>query len=113
MGVDGADQSAPSSQGPAAGSPDDDRNPHVSTSTTTEREIRSQPEVWARAVAAAPEGAPVLGRRGERVLVLGCGTVAFVAESFAVLRERAGHGDTDAAYASEPDAWRAPTTAWS
>ncbi|GAB4084170.1 SIS domain-containing protein [Myceligenerans cantabricum] len=73
----------------------------MSISSTTEREIRSQPEVWARAVAAASEGAAVLGRPGERVLVLGCGTSAFVAESLAVLRERAGHGETDAAYASE------------
>ena len=73
----------------------------MSTSTTTEREIRSQPETWARAVSLAAQGAPVLGRPGERVLVLGCGTSAFVAESLAVLRERAGHGETDAAYASE------------
>ena len=101
MGVDGADDSAPGTQRPAVGVRDDDRKPHVSISTTTEREIHSQPEVWARAVALAPQGAPVLGRRGERVLVLGCGTSAFVAESLAVLRERAGHGETDAAYASE------------
>ncbi|MCP2266518.1 SIS domain-containing protein [Promicromonospora thailandica] len=73
----------------------------MSISTTTEREIRSQPEVWARAAAAAADGAQVLGRPGERVLVLGCGTSAFVAESLAVLRERAGQGETDAAYASE------------
>ncbi|WP_369372215.1 SIS domain-containing protein [Promicromonospora sp. Populi] len=73
----------------------------MSISTVTEREIRSQPEVWARAVAAAAEGAPVLGRPGERVLLLGCGTSAFVAESIAVLRERAGQGETDATYASE------------
>lgn len=73
----------------------------MSLSTITEREIRSQPEVWASAVAAATDGAPVLGRPGERVLLLGCGTSAFVAESLAVLRERAGQGETDAAYASE------------
>jgi glucosamine--fructose-6-phosphate aminotransferase (isomerizing) len=83
------------------GAPDDDRKLHVSISTITEREIRSQPEVWARAVAAAGEGARVLGRPGERVLLLGCGTSAFVAESIAALRERAGQGETDAAYASE------------
>ena len=73
----------------------------MSISTTTEREIRSQPEVWARAVALAPRSARVLGSPGERVLLLGCGTSAFVAESLAVLRERAGQGVTDAAYASE------------
>jgi fructoselysine-6-P-deglycase FrlB-like protein len=101
MGVHGAGKPASSTRRLTAGVPDDDRKPHVSISTTTEREIRSQPEVWARAVAAATEGAPVLGRPGERVLLLGCGTSAFVAESVAVLRERAGHGETDAAYASE------------
>ncbi|WP_307815742.1 SIS domain-containing protein [Myceligenerans indicum] len=73
----------------------------MSISTTTEHEIRSQPEVWARAIGAAADGASVLGRPGEQVVVLGCGTSAFVAESLAVLRERAGHGRTDAAYASE------------
>ena len=45
----------------------------------------------------------MLGVRGERVLVVGCGTSAFVADSLAALRERAGLGVTDAAYASE---WR-------
>jgi fructoselysine-6-P-deglycase FrlB-like protein len=40
------------------------------------------------------------------VLVIGCGTSAFVAESLAVLRERAGLGVTDAAYASELRPWR-------
>src|SRR5690606_8498917 len=81
--------------------PHDDRTFSVTLSTITEREIRSQPDVWARAAAAAADGAPVLGRPGERVLVLGCGTSAFVAETLAVLRERAGHGETDAAYASQ------------
>jgi glutamine---fructose-6-phosphate transaminase (isomerizing) len=38
--------------------------------------------------------------------VLGCGTSAYVAESFAALREAAGYGETDAAYASEPWPWR-------
>lgn len=73
----------------------------MSTSAITEREIRSQPEAWARAAEAAATGGKVLGRAGERVLVLGCGTSAFVAESIASLRERAGLGETDAGYASE------------
>lgn len=71
----------------------------------TQIEIESQPEVWRRALADAGSGA-LLARPGERVLVLGCGTSAFVAESMAVLREAAGLGLTDAAYASEPFAWR-------
>ncbi len=73
----------------------------MSTSAVTEREISSQPEVWAKALAGGPATGTVLGTPGERVLVLGCGTSAFVAESIAVLREDAGLGETDAAYASE------------
>jgi fructoselysine-6-P-deglycase FrlB-like protein len=72
----------------------------VSTSITA-REIASQPDLWERAIAEAPTLGPALGHPGESVLVLGCGTSAFVAESIAVLRERAGLGVTDAAYASE------------
>lgn len=64
----------------------------------TEREIASQPEMWRRAVevAAGPEAAEVLPRRGERVGVFGCGTSWFVAQAYAALREAAGHGETDA-----------------
>lgn len=71
----------------------------------TEIEVESQPDVWRRALADAGATAP-LARPGERVLLLGCGTSAFVAESVAVLREAAGLGPTDAAYASEPFPWR-------
>src|SRR5690606_8482021 len=74
---------------------------HVSPSAVTEREIHSQPDVWAKALAGGPAAGSVLGAPGERVLVLGCGTSAFVAEAIAVLREDAGLGETDAAYASE------------
>src|SRR6187431_2051060 len=73
----------------------------------TSAEIDSQPDMWRRALTLAPKVAAVLARTGERVLVIGCGTSAFVAESFALLREEAGHGETDAAYASEPRPWRA------
>ena len=69
--------------------------------TTTE--ILSQPDTWARAIAEAPAASTFFGLPGERVLFLGCGTSAFVAESLAHLREQAGLGETDAAYASE---WR-------
>jgi fructoselysine-6-P-deglycase FrlB-like protein len=72
--------------------------------TTTE--IDSQPEIWRRALTLVPEVTPALARPGERVLVIGCGTSAFVAESFAALREAAGLGETDAAYASELGPWR-------
>ncbi|MEV5890083.1 SIS domain-containing protein [Nonomuraea fuscirosea] len=65
----------------------------------TEAEIASQPSCWRRAVADVP--ADALPRRGERVAVVGCGTSWFVAMAYAVLRERAGHGETDAFAASE------------
>jgi fructoselysine-6-P-deglycase FrlB-like protein len=72
----------------------------------TSLEIESQPEVWRRSLELLDDATRVLTRRGERVLVIGCGTSAFVAESFALLRETAGFGETDAAYASEPRPWR-------
>lgn len=65
----------------------------------TSEEIESQPAVWAEALTVTDTSA--FGLPGERVLFLGCGTSAFVAESLAALRERAGLGETDAAYASE------------
>jgi len=66
----------------------------------TQQEILSQPQVWRQALATDLE-TPAFGKRGERVLFLGCGTSAFVAESIAELRERSGHGVSDAGYASE------------
>ncbi|BDZ49781.1 hypothetical protein GCM10025867_20220 [Frondihabitans sucicola] len=71
----------------------------MTNKTTTE--IQSQPDTWARAIAESSSNAAFFGLPGERVLFLGCGTSAFVAESLASLRERAGLGETDAAYASE------------
>lgn len=72
----------------------------------TSVEIDSQPDVWRAAWELREEATRVLARPGERMLVIGCGTSAFVAESFAQLREEAGLGETDAAYASEPRPWR-------
>ncbi|MET1052624.1 MAG: SIS domain-containing protein [Mycetocola sp.] len=74
--------------------------------TITQTEIASQPAMWREALGRVDEARDLLGRRGENVLVIGCGTSAFVAESFALLREQAGWGRTDAAYASEPQPWR-------
>jgi fructoselysine-6-P-deglycase FrlB-like protein len=62
-------------------------------------EIASQPDCWRRAAALA--GAPGLPEPGERVAVTGCGTSWFMAKAYAVLREQAGHGETDAFQASE------------
>src|SRR3954451_22812814 len=58
-----------------------------------ETEIISQPDCWRRAVTLAPDSLPA---PGERVAVIGCGTSWFVAQSYAQLREAAGHGETDA-----------------
>lgn len=74
--------------------------------TITAREIASQPTIWRVALEQVDRATELLVRPGERMLVLGCGTSAFVAESFAALREGAGYGMTDAAYASEPRVWR-------
>lgn len=72
----------------------------------TAEEIASQPAVWRTALSHIDRARELLAAPGERVLVLGCGTSAFVAESFAALREQASLGETDAAYASEPRVWR-------
>jgi len=64
-------------------------------------EIDSQPTVWARAAAEAGANAAALPKHGQKVAVVGCGTSWFIAQSYAVLRERAGHGVTDAFAASE------------
>ena len=68
----------------------------------TSAEIASQPDIWARAVAErAGETRRKLAAPGERMLILGCGTSWFVAQSIAELREGAGLGETDAVCASE------------
>lgn len=72
----------------------------------TSEEIASQPKIWRQALEMREQATRILARPGERMLVIGCGTSAFVAESFALLREQAGLGETDAAYASEPRPWR-------
>ena len=75
--------------------------------TLTSREIASQPAIWRQALESRTARATqLLVLPGARMLVLGCGTSAFVAESFAALREQSGFGVTDAAYASEPWTWR-------
>ncbi len=73
----------------------------MSASSLTTAEILTQPDCWQRAAALAPELAAKLPARGERVAVIGCGTSWFMAQSYAALRERSGHGETDAFAASE------------
>jgi glutamine---fructose-6-phosphate transaminase (isomerizing) len=72
---------------------------HTGDVTVTEAEIQSQPALWRR-VAEGPVPA-ALSARDQRMLVIGCGTSAFMAMSYAYIREQAGYGETDWAYASE------------
>jgi fructoselysine-6-P-deglycase FrlB-like protein len=76
------------------------------TDTFVAEELASQPETWRRAAALAPEFADALPQPGERVAVVGCGTSWFIAMTYAVLRERAGLGLTDAFAGSEYPAGR-------
>lgn len=71
------------------------------TDTFVETELASQPEMWRRAAALAPEMADALPQPGERVAVVGCGTSWFMAMSYASARESAGQGLTDAFAGSE------------
>jgi fructoselysine-6-P-deglycase FrlB-like protein len=64
-------------------------------------EISSQPACWRRAVEVAARSEIALPHRGHRVAAAGCGTSWFIAQAYSVLRERAGHGETDAYPASE------------
>jgi fructoselysine-6-P-deglycase FrlB-like protein len=64
-------------------------------------EIASQPSAWAEAVARARGATDLLPPKGARVAVVGCGTSLFMSQAYAVLRELAGHGETDAFPASE------------
>jgi len=73
----------------------------VKMAGSTEAEIASQPACWLRAGELAAAVAGVLPAPGERVAVAGCGTSWFIAQSYAALREAAGHGETDAFAASE------------
>jgi glucosamine--fructose-6-phosphate aminotransferase (isomerizing) len=69
--------------------------------THTTAEIASQPQVWAQALSRMDEAQQAFAAPGERMLILGCGTSWFVAQSIAELRESAGLGETDAVCASE------------
>jgi fructoselysine-6-P-deglycase FrlB-like protein len=67
------------------------------------REIGDQPAAWSHAAKLAVTRLvhDALPERGQRVAIIGCGTSFFMAQSFADLRERSGHGETDAFPASE------------
>jgi fructoselysine-6-P-deglycase FrlB-like protein len=69
-------------------------------------ELASQPETWRAAAALLPSFVDSLPQPGERVAVVGCGTSWFIAMSYAVAREQAGLGVTDAFAGSEYPAGR-------
>jgi fructoselysine-6-P-deglycase FrlB-like protein len=73
----------------------------VTSGTFLETEIASQPACWRRALGGLGQWREALPRPGEQVAVVGCGTSWFMAQAYAVLRERAGLGPTDAFAASE------------
>lgn len=76
-------------------------------SPITREEITSQPTCWRTAIHLAEAGVTGLPERGERVLLLGCGTSYYVGHAYALMRENAGQGITDALVASElPPAFR-------
>jgi fructoselysine-6-P-deglycase FrlB-like protein len=72
-------------------------------STHVSMEIADQPSAWQRAaeLGLTERVRHVLPERGQRVAIIGCGTSFFMAQSFAYLRERSEHGETDAFPASE------------
>jgi len=71
------------------------------TAVYANEEILSQPACWAEAAQLASSTGELLPAPGESVAVVGCGTSWFMAMAYASLRERAGHGLTDAFAASE------------
>ena len=64
-------------------------------------ELTGQPDDWVRVAGRLGDYADLLPGRGRRVAVVGCGTSFFMAQAYAVLREDAGQGETDALAASE------------
>jgi fructoselysine-6-P-deglycase FrlB-like protein len=62
-------------------------------------EVASQPDIWRQAADLASD--LPLPARGLRLAVAGCGTSLYMAQSYAVAREQAEGGETDAFAASE------------
>jgi fructoselysine-6-P-deglycase FrlB-like protein len=73
----------------------------IMSASVLEAEVRSQPDCWVAAAAAAGQHRDVLPAPGERVAVIGCGTSLYIARAYAYLRESLGFGATDAWPASE------------
>ena len=83
-------------------------NEHIELAETTDQplgqqtqsELEDQPAAWKAAAALLPAVATALPTPGARVAVVGCGTSYYMGGAYAELRERAGHGETDAFVAS-------------
>ncbi len=73
----------------------------LSSATHLQAEIGTQPDDWARAAETAAAHRDLLPTPGERVAAIGCGTSLFMSRAFAVARESAGLGVTDAWPASQ------------
>jgi fructoselysine-6-P-deglycase FrlB-like protein len=73
----------------------------IMPASVLDAEVRSQPDCWLAAAAAAGQHRDVLPAAGERVAVIGCGTSLYIARAYACLRESLGFGITDAWPASE------------
>lgn len=73
----------------------------IMSKTFIAAELASQPVMWRTAAKLQPTFVDMLPQNGERVAVVGCGTSWFIAMSYAVLREQAGFGVTDAFAGSE------------
>ena len=74
--------------------------------TVTDHEIASQPEQWTAALSHLDALGAVLRAPGERMLLIGCGTSAYMGASIAALRETAGFGETDWAFPAEAPSGR-------
>jgi len=61
-----------------------------------QEEIASQPGMWRQAARAAVTFESALPRRGQRAVIVGCGTSLYMAEAWASAREAGGGGETDA-----------------
>jgi glucosamine--fructose-6-phosphate aminotransferase (isomerizing) len=66
----------------------------------TVSEVTSQPGVWRTGLALTEQARRELAAEGERMLLLGCGTSWFVAQSIAELRESAGLGGSEPVWAN-------------
>lgn len=73
----------------------------VAMETHAERELTTQPRLWREVAKSLPQYDAALPTSGRSVAVAGSGTSWFMAMSYAVLREEAGFGRTDAFATSE------------